>query len=250
MNEAPDRSRSRQTASRRSPWGLLLLAAASSVVLAGLGSWQLQRLGWKEALIAERQASLAAPPVALDTLADTIPAWRRLQLNGVLLNDRSLLVGPRSYRGLPHWRLVTPLRLAGGGIVLVDRGWVPDRGKNAAFAGVSKPAGPVSFDGVLRRPAPSGYFSPDNVPDADIWFRVDPEAMAARLGLTGVAPFWVVAQAGDGGQREAGSYPIADTSVSMPSNNHLSYAITWFGLSLGSLAVAGFYWRRERRSTS
>ena len=245
MNETPGRPGSHQQAPRRSPWGLLSLAVASSVLLA-----ELQRLGWKEALIAERQASLAAPPVVLDTLADTIPAWRRLRLNGVLLNDKSLLVGPRSYRGLPHWRLVTPLRLSGGGIVLIDRGWVPDLDKKAAFAGVSKPAGPVSIDGVLRRPTPSGYFSPGNVPDKDTWFRVDPAAMASRLGLSDAAPFWVVAQAGDGTQRAAGSYPIADTSVSMPSNNHLSYAITWFGLSLGALVVAGFYWRRERRSIS
>ena len=228
----------------------MLLAVASSVVLAGLGSWQLQRLGWKEALIAERQASLAAAPVVLDALVDNIPAWRRLRLNGSWLNDKSLLVGPRSYRGLPHWRLVTPLKLAGGGIVLVDRGWVPDLGKNAAFAGVSKPAGSLSLEGILRRPTPTGYFSPKNVPEADNWFRVDPEAMAARLGLAGVAPYWVVALGEAGAKRVAGAYPIADTSVSMPSNNHLHYAITWFGLSLGALVVAGFYWRRERHSTS
>lgn len=228
----------------------MTLAVASSIVLAGLGGWQVQRLGWKEALIAEQQESLAAPPVVLDRLADPLPAWRRLRLNGTLLNEKSLLVGPRSYRGLPHWRLVTPLKLAGGGIVLVDRGWVPDLGKNAAFAGVLKPAGPVSLEGILRRPTPTGYFSPKNVPEANTWFRVDPAAMALRLGLGGVAPFWVVAQAEAGSKRVAGAYPIADTSVSMPSNNHLHYAITWFGLSLGSLVVAGFYWRRERRSTS
>ena len=226
MNDAP-----RRPAPHRSLWGLMLLAVASSIVLAGLGSWQLQRLGWKEALIAERQASLAA-------------------LNGSWLNDKSLLVGPRSYRGLPHWRLVTPLKLAGGGIVLVDRGWVPDLGKNAAFAGVSKPAGSLSLEGILRRPTPTGYFSPMNVPDADNWFRVDPGAMAARLGLADVAPYWVVALGEAGAKRVAGAYPIADTSVSMPSNNHLHYAITWFGLLLGALVVAGFYWRRERSSTS
>jgi len=250
MNDAPRCPDLHRDGPRRSLRGLLVLAAASALVLAALGSWQVQRLGWKEALIAERQASLAAAPILLETLADTIPAWRRLRLNGTLLYDKSLLVGPRSYRGLPHWRLVTPLRLVGGGVVLVDRGWVPDLGKDAALAGVLKPVGPVALEGILRRPTPTGYFSPVNVPNADSWFRVDPEAMASRLGLAGVAPFWVVAHAEAGAKRVAGTYPVADTAVSMPSNNHLHYAITWFGLALASLVVAGFYWRHERRSTS
>jgi surfeit locus 1 family protein len=70
--------------------------------------------------------------------------------------------------------------------------------------------------------------------------------MGLRLALSAVAPFWVVAQ----GTRRGDSFPIPDGSVTMPSNNHLQYVVTWYGLSLCALVIAGFYWRRERQPTS
>jgi surfeit locus 1 family protein len=231
-------------------WGFMLLAVVSAVVMAGLGSWQVQRLVWKKDLIAERTASIAAPPITLEGggvgHSKLPPTWRRVRLSGIYLNDKSLLVGPRSFRALPHWRLVTPLQLAGGGIVLIDRGWVPDQRKQEALRHVFRPAGLVVVEGIVRQPAPSGFFAPDNVPARDSWFRVAPEKMGLRLALSAVAPFWVVAQ----GTRRGDSFPIPDGSVTMPSNNHLQYVVTWYGLSLCALVIAGFYWRRERQPTS
>jgi len=228
----------------------MVLAVVSAVVMAGLGSWQVQRLVWKKDLIAERTASIAAPPTNLERGTvdrSSLPqAWRRVRLSGIYLNDKSLLVGPRSFRALPHWRLVTPLQLADTGIVLIDRGWVPDQGKQEALRRVSRPAGLVVVEGIVRQPAPPGFFAPDNVPAQDNWFRVAPEKMGLRLALSAVARFWVVAQ----GTRRGDRFPIPDGSVAMPTNNHLQYVVTWYGLSLCALAIAAFYWRRERRPTS
>ena len=235
-----------ETPRRRSLWGLMLLAVVSSAVLAGLGTWQVQRLGWKTALIAERETLMAAEPLVITDIAASVPGWRTVRVGGEFLNDKSLLVGPHSWHSLPHWRLVTPLRLPTGGFVLVDRGWVPDQGKRAAFRGAARPAGQVTVEGIARLPTATGYFSPPNLPEKDSWFRVAPEAMGVRLALANVAPFWVVAQ----GRNADGGYPVPDVQIPMPPNNHLQYAITWYGLALAALVIAGVYWRRERRPTS
>lgn len=231
---------------RRSARGFLLLSVAAALLMAGLGSWQVQRLVWKQSLIADRMALMAAPPVLLSSWKDVPAAWRRVRLNGVYLNDKSLLVGPRSFRGQPHWRLVTPLQVTGGGIVLINRGWLPDQGKQEALRHVFRPADRVVVEGIVRQSAPPGFFAPDNVPAQDSWFRVAPEKMGLRLSLSAVAPFWVVAQ----GTRRGDSFPIPDGSVAMPTNNHLQYAIIWYGLAFGALVIAGLYWRREKRPTS
>jgi surfeit locus 1 family protein len=224
----------------------VLLSVVAALLMAGLGSWQVQRLVWKQSMIADRMALMAAPPVQLSSWKDVPVAWRRVRLSGAYLNDHSLLVGPRSFRGQPHWRLVTPLQLAGGGIVLVDRGWVPDQGKQEALRHVSRPVGRVVAEGIARQSALLGFFAPENVPVRDNWFRIAPEEMGRRLALSKVAPFWVVEM----GKRSGSGYPIPDGTVVMPSNNHLQYAITWYGLALCALVIAGLYWRRERRPTS
>lgn len=224
----------------------MLVAVIGALAMAGLGTWQVQRLGWKEGLIAERQASLARPPVAIGDISASPPAWRHVTVTGTFLHANSLPVGPRSWRGLPHWRLVTPLRLSDGGIVLIDRGWVPDRGGKAALSSVARPAGTVTIEGVARTPSSPGRFAPDNDPAGDSWFRVAPAEMARRLALSETAGFWIEAT----GKQGTGRYPVPEAVIAMPSNNHLQYAITWYGLALAALAVAGAYWRRARRATS
>ena len=228
----------------RSPRGLIVLATGAFAVLIALGTWQLDGLAWKEALIAERSAMLARAPVALTGAPSDAAAaeFRRVTLTGRFLHAAERLVGPRARRGVPGWHVVTPLRLDSGRAVLVDRGWVPENRKDPASRAAGQVAGLVTVEGVVRRPVPPGRFTPENAPSQEQWFRIDPGAMARRAGLAEVAPYWVVA----GDAPNPGGFPIGGGGIAMPPNNHLQYAVTWYGLALVLAAMTLVYWRSRK----
>jgi surfeit locus 1 family protein len=222
--------------------GLAVLAFAAFAMLVGLGTWQLDRRAWKQAHIAERSAMLARPPVELanGAAAAAVAEFRRVTLTGRFLHDHEVLIGPRARRGAPGWHVVTPLRLDSGRIVLVDRGWVPADRKDPAGRRAGQIAGPVTVVGVVRHPGQSGWFAPENEPAKGQWFRVDPAAMARQTGLPGVARYWVVA----GDAPNPGGFPVGGGGIEMPPNNHLQYAVIWYGLAAALAVIAVVYWRR------
>jgi len=204
-----------------------LLIGAGAALLAGLfiglGVWQLERRAWKHALIdqvAQRvHAAPAAPPPRADWPAITArDAYRRLILEGQFLRDRDTLVRATTEHGSGYW-VMTPLQTADG-VILVNRGFVPP-GRHD----VSGPEGPVRIVGLLRVSEPGGGFLRANDPAEDRWYSRDVQAIAAHDGLTGVAPFFVDAE-------QATGLPIAGLTVIRFADNHLVYALTWFGLAL------------------
>jgi surfeit locus 1 family protein len=227
----------------RSKGVFLVLIIAAIGLLIGLGTWQLDRLAWKEALIAERLTGLAAPPMPLTNDRDRVkmPPYRRVTVTGMFLHDKERLVGPRTHRGMAGWHVVTPMRLESGGIVLVNRGWVPEDRKNPASRRMGQVAGRVTIEGVVKQPSKRGRFVPENDPAADQWFEIDPAAIAQFLRLTGVTPYWVTA----GPAANPGGLPKGGQSISMPTNNHLQYAVTWYGLALVLAVCSVVYWRRD-----
>lgn len=227
---------------RRSKGGFLLLTLSGICLLVGLGTWQLDRLAWKEALIAERQTMLASTPVFVTSIAvgaDTEP-YRPVRLTGRFLHDSERVVGPRTRRGRAGWHVITPLRLQAGGIVLINRGWVPEDRKSAASRSDGQISGNVTLEGFIKRPSKRGAFVPDNDPARNQWFEIDTAALARHLGLSPVAPYWVIA----GSATNPGGYPKGGQGISMPVNNHLQYAGTWYGLALVIAVCSLVYWRR------
>ncbi len=226
---------------RRGPYGFLTGAALAIAGLVALGTWQLDRLAHKEALIADRQAMLVQPPLDLNRLTDAhAAAYRRVTITGRFLHEKELRVGPRPRRGVSGWRVITPLRRADGGIVLVDRGWVPDRGKDPRSRREGQVAGPVTLTGFIKRVTARGPFVPDNDAAKGDWYWIDPAAMAAHLDLSDVAPYWIAAAR----DRDRQVGPIGSDGVVMPVNNHLGYAITWYALAASLSVLAFVYWRR------
>ncbi len=221
------------------------LAFLGFIILLGLGTWQVERLHWKEGLIAERAARLAAPPVTLATVpaAPADYALRRIRLSGIFLNADEILYGPRVHNGESGWRVVTPLRLADGSHAMVDRGWVPDDHKAKATRVAGEPRGPATITGVLRAQPPArGWFTPDNVPAKGQWYTPDVRQMAAHLGLAPVRPWLVEADA----TPNPGGYPVGGGTLAPLPNNHLQYAITWYALAV-ALAVIFFLANRRPR---
>jgi len=243
------------TAKRPERRGLLapsLAALAALAVLIGLGTWQVERKAWKEGLIATIDARLAAPPAGLppaatwDRLDRDALEFRRVAFVGSLLNDQEVLVytAGSSLRGDvsgPGYWVFTPARLADGGVVVVDRGFVPEGRQDRASRAAGEIATPIDIVGALRWPEAPGLFTPAADPARNLWFARDHLAMADAKHWGAVAPFYVEQEA----PVPPGGLPKPGKIVPNLPNNHLQYALTWYGLAL-VLTVVFAIWARSR----
>ncbi len=212
------------------------------ITLLGFGTWQVQRLNWKEALIAGREAGLAAPPLGISAVRRMTAALdhRRVRAAGAFLHDREMHLVARSHRGRVGIRVVTPLELAAGGHVLVDRGWVPRTRTDPATRRDGQIRGPVEIVGILRAGGRASDWTPDNRPGDGVWHYIDITAMAARAGLSEVRDFVVVA----GPAANPGGLPIGTSFTVEVVNNHLQYAVTWYALAVVLAAIYLIYHQR------
>jgi surfeit locus 1 family protein len=222
-----------------------LFAIPTTLLCLALGAWQIQRLHWKEGLIAERTAAVHAPTIPLppDNAVPRTLEFRHVSAQGVFLNDKEIFLGATSADGESGYQILTPLREAGGRIVFVNRGFIPSELKDRTKRSAGEPAGQVRIDGLLRLP-PEGrpnWFLPDNRPDLNYWFWVDLPAMAAAYKLGRVAPFYIDADA----TPNPGGWPRGGvTRLDLP-NNHLQYAITWFSLAGAMIVIYVLFHRRN-----
>jgi len=222
-----------------------LFTVPTLILLLGLGTWQVQRLHWKEGLIAQRDAMVGAPPIAPPaTLAEAERnEFRHVTVDGVLLNDREIFLAATSEEGESGYQVLTPLREASGQVIFVNRGFIPlelkDRGRRAA----GEPTGTVHIVGLLRVPPAKKptFFLPDNRPDLNLWFWIDLPAMGRAAGVPEAAPFYIDADAAP----NPGGWPKGGvTRLELP-NNHLQYAITWYSLAVALAVIYVLYHRRE-----
>lgn len=221
------------------------------VTLVGLGTWQVQRRAWKLDLIARTDARVHAPPVEAPGPASWAAigpqdAYRHVRLSGQFLNDRETLVQAVTDDGAGFW-VLTPLRRPDGTLVLVNRGFVPGSRKDPATREAGQLSGPVQVTGLLRLTEPGGAFLRANDPAAERWYSRDVAAIAAARGLADVAPYFVDADA----TPNPGGLPIGGLTVVSFPNNHLVYAITWYGLAamLGGFALYRVFGRRAGQSS-
>jgi surfeit locus 1 family protein len=225
-----------------------LAALLGIVLLCGLGIWQLQRLAWKEALIAEiagREAAAAVPYAGIDPA--TVPDFTRVTVEGRYLpqNSRFLIT---TFDGGPGWQVVTPLAIDGGAVLLVDRGAIATADR-ARIEGEAMSAH-LTLAGILRHHGePRGPFAPDNDVQANSWYWWDVPAMLAAMKLPdGARPSPVVLQLlpEDG----VDQFPAPQPPTANLHNNHLQYAVTWFSLAAVLAAIAFLFIRGHIKKTT
>jgi len=215
----------------------LLLCVAAFAGFIALGVWQVQRLAWKEDLIARVDARVHADPAVAPGQGDwsainkASHEYLRVQITGQYLADGISLVAAATEEGQGYWVMV-PLQRADGSWVYINRGFVHQSLREQAGRGDFTPGGEVSVIGLLRLNEPDGGVLRDNVPTENRWYSRDVLAMAEQDGLAPVAPFFIDADAS--GQ----SGPVGGLTVIRFPNNHLVYAITWFALALGVILAA------------
>jgi len=259
----------------------LLTAVMAFVGFCALGVWQVERRAWKLDLIERVAQRIHAPAVApLDrrdwsTISAARDEYRRIRLHGTYLYEQSALVQASTVLGTGYW-VMTPLRLDDQSVVLVNRGFVPQAQKKGPWRHRQAPTDEVTLTGLVRLTEPRGGFLRDNKPEENRWFSRDVQQIGQRHGLTQLAPYFVDADgpgasifpgassaAPSNGEeaipasavRASGQLyiadehlPVAGLTVVSFNNNHLMYAITWFGLAILVLLAMYYVCREEFRT--
>ena len=199
------------------------------MILIGLGTWQVQRMHWKTALLAEINANMEKPPVPLPENLGNPKEWeyRRVTLAGHFLYDHEFLIKPRTLDGIAGSHMLVPFERLSGGTVMVNRGWIPDE----LIPKASRPQGITQIEGILQLPHKT-YWTPPNDAQKNNWYWPDAEAMAAAAGLKNTPPVIVTISS-----KQAGVYPVGGTvEINIP-NDHRQYAIFWFSMAFISQII-------------
>lgn len=216
----------------------LLFIIITFSTLCTLGVWQIQRLQWKETMIASVEYGQSLP--VLGNLPQDIHNldYRKTLLTGTFVHDKSLHVVGRPKNTKPGFFILTPFTLEDDGrTILVNRGYsLKDR--------ESKPEGVQTVEGIIRPARLKRRFAPDNQPDKNLWFHEDMDAMSKATGLE-LTPIIVEAV----GKSQPDVYPTpSDGKISL-RNDHLNYAITWFALAIISLVMFAIYHRKPAQDS-
>ena len=214
----------------------LIFGLAGAVVLISLGVWQMQRLTWKEAILADIESRISADPVALPANPDPeqdryLPVQVEGRFSGpelhVLVSRKSVGAGYRIIQGFE----------SGGRRILVDRGFVRLRDKDRV-----REQGQVILTGNLHWPDEVDGYTPDPDREANIWFARDVPVMAQALDTEEV----LLIVSDPGSETGTGLTPLPVDTASIP-NDHLNYVITWFSLAVIWIVMTLYYLRRTRR---
>jgi surfeit locus 1 family protein len=231
----------------------IVIVAALGVLIA-LGTWQLERKAWKEELIATLASRLSAPPAHLPArerwqrLDAAKDEFTRVEFPATFVPGEEAFVyssgsGLRPDVKEPGYWVFSPARLSGGSLVVVNRGFVPEGRQDARTRPDGEPEGVVDIVGVMRWPEPRGTFTPNDEPTKNLWFVRDPATMAKAKSWGTIAPFYIDQEA----PAVPGGLPrVGPLKVNLP-NNHLQYAVTWYGLAAVLVVVSLLLFRSRRR---
>ncbi len=222
----------------------------SLAILFTLGTWQVERLHWKEGLLADIAERRAAEPVSLAEIEQRAAAgddieYRRIALSGTFdhTKERHFFA---TFEGRTGFYVYTPMTLLDGRKIFVNRGFVPYEMKEPATRVEGEVSGEQTITGYARAKL-SGKPSmlvPDNDLSKNIFYWKDLDAMAASTGLSDVIPFFFDV---DASVTNPGGWPKGGVTQFDLPNNHLQYAATWYGLAAALLAVVFAMWWRSRK---
>jgi surfeit locus 1 family protein len=206
-------------------------------LLIGLGVWQLQRLQWKEGLLAAIDRSLHAVPLRIDGRLDVLEGppmpYQRVVGRGAFDYSKESYLFASDRQGNPGYHVVVPFKLVNGEVFLVDRGYVPKEKLDPSTRKPGQAAGLQTVVGLTRVSDGPGPFTP--LPDLAhrIWYSRDAEAIAKAGGIRLAYPGMIDADA----TPNPGGWPKGGQTIIDIPNNHLQYAITWFLMAAALLGV-------------
>ncbi len=216
---------------------LLIIGLAGLGILLSLGTWQIQRLAWKQSILAEIDARIAAAPVTLpEAVSEDADKYLPVTVTGEMLpGEIHVLVSVKQVGA--GYRIIQAFRSEDRAI-LVDRGFVPTTAKQT-----ERLTGPMEITGNLHWPDEVDSYTPEADTSSNIWFARDVPSLAAALKTE---PVLLIARS----ETDPNVTPLPVDTAGIP-NDHLQYAITWFGLALVWAAMTGYFlWRNRANSES
>jgi surfeit locus 1 family protein len=230
-------------------------ALAAFALLIALGTWQVQRLQWKEALLSTIQSRLDAEPVSIGDIEARVASGEDVDYWPVTVEGEFRHEGERhffaTHEGNSGYFVYTPFELDDGRFLLVNRGFVPFDRKDPATRPEGQVSGRQSVTGLARDrlAGKPSFIVPENEPEKNVFYWKDLAVMAGTSGIgepEDYLPFFVDAD----DTANPGGLPVGGVTIVSLPNNHLQYAITWYGLAaaLAGVCVAWFWRRRPERS--
>ena len=239
---------------RRSNLLILICMIVGLVVLCGLGTWQVKRLYWKEALISRVADRVARPTVALSEIEQSgfsreDHEYLPVSIIGKYDHDQEVYFFTTGKGGQPGWHVHTPLLLNDGRFLVVNRGFVPFELKEASRRAESIEPLAVEVSGLLRFPLSQKPFGslPNSLEKREFYWRNVGE-MSEAMGNPGEFLPVILDRTETTGVENA--LPVGGTTILRFSNNHLQYAVTWYGLALTLLAVGGYFLHSRRQEAN
>ncbi len=218
----------------------VLIGVVGCAILAALGVWQLKRLAWKEGVLTEIEARIGASPGIIPERPD-IGSDRFMPVHVIGDFDGSDIPVFLSHDSGPIYRLVAAMETEDGRRIMVDRGAIPGRGDPVQSLR-TMPVTDVTVIGNLHWPDEVDGWTPE--PDGrGVFFGRDVVAMAQVLETE---PVLVVAREVSVNEPATTLLPVTVTGI---PNNHLGYAIQWFGLAIVWAGMTFFLLWRIRKTT-
>lgn len=212
----------------------ILFGIVGVAILVSLGNWQLRRLAWKEGMLAAIEAKMEGPAVEIPAIPDRArDMYLHVSASGIMGPQEVHVLSSSPATG-PGYRIISPFTLENGRRILVDRGVVPEAQKTA-----TRPLQNGEIEGNLLWMQEPPSFPPDL--EKNIWFNRDTAALAKVLDTE---PVLLVM---DHTALAGAPYPVP-VGVNIP-NNHLGYAIQWYGFALVWLGMTLYLLYRIKRKT-
>jgi surfeit locus 1 family protein len=230
-----------------------LFALMALATFVALGTWQVERKAWKEALISALERRVSAPPSSLpaqeqwSTLDPANDEFRRVTFSAAFVPGEEALVyasgsALRDDVSGPGYWVFAVARAPRVGTIVVNRGFVPEGRQDPRSRAAGEPNGPSTMVGAMRWPEPLSSFSPTDRPEQNLWFVRDHRAIATAKGWGEVAPFFVELES----PIPPGGLPHPAALKPTLRNEHLQYAITWYGLAIVVIVMFAI-WLHGRR---
>ena len=208
------------------------------IILCGFGTWQIKCLYWKEALIQRYITESQSKPLSnlSEVSKSKVNEFKAVEISGKFLHNNEIYITGKTYEGNAGFHVVTPFKMENNQIVLINRGWVSEGYKNPNKRKFSLTKGLVKLKGIIRHPQKKGYFVPENDGQNGFWFTIKPNQIFEFINITSypiIEKYYIDAlRIG-----EKLTLPIGVDGKPKFRNQHLSYAITWYGLALSLLFV-------------
>ena len=222
--------------------GPTLFTIPALILLLALSFWQFQRLQWKQALIEEINQQIKIEAIKLpENVKMPEMLYRKVFLQGKFLHDKEIHVygGSRQFKGEVGYYILTPMITSSNRMILINRGWVPEKLKKIETRPETLIKDEVRIEGAIMKSEQRNIYVHDNQPNKNLWFHINLNEIKDHLSMP-IENFYILKR------DESKLLPRGrDLDSTHLRNNHLGYALTWLFSAISLLAIYIVYHQKK-----